>query len=120
MPWTISATSVSGQISATNAGTIATRPTFSVAGPVQQPQVSVLYSDGTVRTLAYADTLNSGDVLTIDTDAHTVMLGSASRRRYLSGQWPEIPPGEPVTIAFTAAAYDPSAVLTAQWRSAWL
>ncbi|MDX3527135.1 phage tail family protein [Streptomyces sp. ID05-39B] len=120
MPWTIDATSVSGQIAATNTGSIASRPLFTIAGPVQQPQVSVLYADGTVRALAYADTLNTGDVLTIDTDAHSVMLGTASRRRYLSGQWPEIPPNESVTIAFTAAAYDASALLTAQWRSAWL
>ena len=120
VPLTISATTVSGQINATNAGTIATRPIFTIAGPVQQPQVSVLTEDGTVRTLIYADTLNTGDVLTINTDAHTVLLGTASRRRYLSGQWPEIPAGQSVTIAFTAAAYDPSASLTAQWRSAWL
>lgn len=120
MPWTISATTVSGQITATNRGTIATRPQFTIAGPVQQPQVAVLYEDGTVRTLAYSDTLGTGDVLTVDTDAHTVMLGAASRRRYLSGQWPEIPPGKTVTISFTAAAYNATASLTALWRSAWL
>lgn len=120
MPWTISATTVSGQIAATNRGTIATRPQFTIAGPVQQPQVAVLYADGTVRTLAYADTLGTGDVLTVDTDAHTVMLGAASRRRYLSGQWPEIPPNGSVTISFTAAAYNATASLTALWRSAWL
>ncbi|MGJ5898543.1 phage distal tail protein [Streptomyces niveiscabiei] len=119
-PWTISATTVSGQFDAANRGSVATRPMFTVAGPVQQPTVAVLYEDGAVRSLAYADTLGAGDVLTIDTDAHTVMLGSASRRRYLSGQWPEIPPGESVTITFTAAAYNPSALLTARWRSAWL
>ncbi|MFE7954372.1 hypothetical protein [Streptomyces sp. NPDC057413] len=120
MPWTVSATSVSGQINAVNTGTIATRPVFSISGPVQQPQVSVLTEDGTVRTLAYADTLGTGDVLVIDAGAHTVALGAASRRRYLSGQWPEIPPESSVMISFTAASYDPSATLTAQWRSAWL
>ncbi|MET8982144.1 hypothetical protein ABZX85_41830 [Streptomyces sp. NPDC004539] len=119
-PLTISATTVSGQITATNRGSIATRPLITIAGPVQQPTVAALYGDGTVRSLAYTDTLGAGDVLTIDTDAHTVMLGAASRRRYLSGQWPEIPPGESVTIAFTAAAYNATALLTARWRSAWL
>lgn len=122
VPVTIDATTVLGQISATNAGTIATRPVFTIVGPVSQPRITVLYpGDGsTIRSLAYSQDLAAGDVLVIDTDTHTAMLGGASRRRWLSGSWPDIPPGKTVSIQYRAAGYNASTTLTATWRSAWI
>lgn len=121
MPVTISATTVAGSITLTNAGTIATRPVFTLNGPVTTPAISVQYPTGTVRALLYSDSLDVGDVLVIDSDAHTVVLnGTASRRLYLSGQWPEIPPGSSVTVSWTAASYDANALLTGTCRSAWM
>lgn len=121
MPWTLSAVTVRGEIDITNDGTFSTRPQFVISGPVTQPQVATLYPDGTIALLAYSDTLGAGDNLVIDTDAHTVMLnGTASRRRYLSGQWPEIPAGGSAAVQFRAASYSASALLTATWRSAWI
>jgi hypothetical protein len=119
LPWTLSATTVSGFISATNEGSIASLPTLSIAGPVQQPSVSVRYPDGSVTTLAYSQDLGSGDVLVLDCAAHTAVLGGASRRRYLSGPWPAIPAGSSVQILFSSAVYSATAVLTATWRPAW-
>ncbi|MCA1841914.1 MAG: phage tail family protein [Actinobacteria bacterium] len=120
-PFTVTATVTSGDITAVNDGSFGTRPVFLVAGPVQQPRVVTQYPDGTIRVLAYSQNLASGDQLVIDTDAHTAILGgTATRRRFLSGQWPEIPPRTSVTFGFRAAVYDPSATLTAQWRSAWI
>lgn len=120
-PLTSAASTVAGSITATNSGTIATRPLLTVRGPAAQPVIIATYPDGSARTLSYSDTLLVGDVLVIDTDAHTVVLnGTASRRRYLSGSWPEIPPSSTVTLAYRAATYDPSSTLTAAWRSAWL
>lgn len=120
-PLLLDAVTVRGQIDAANDGTIPTRPLFTVSGPVVQPQIITLYPDGTVATLSYSDTLNDGDQLVIDTDAHTAMLnGTASRRRYLSGTWPEIPAGAPVAFQFRASSYDSDALLTAEWRSAWM
>jgi hypothetical protein len=121
MPITITATTASGSISLSNAGTIATRPVFTLLGPVTTPTISVQYPDGTVRALVYSDSLAAGDLLVIDTDAHTVVLnGAVSRRLYLSGQWPEIPPGTTVTASWTAASYDANALLTGTCRSAWM
>lgn len=119
-PWVLSASSVQGAIGAVNAGTMPTRPVFTIAGPVTQPQVATTYPDGSVKALSYSQSLLTGDLLIIDTDAHTVMLGGASRRRYISGTWPEIPASTQVLFQFRAATYNSSASLTASWRSAWI
>ncbi|MFJ2174324.1 phage distal tail protein [Streptomyces sp. NPDC087851] len=120
-PVTVTATTVAGQIVATNIGTIATRPVLRIDGPVTNPTVFAQYADGTVRRLAYSDTIASGEYLTIDVDAKQVLLnGTASRRRYLSAQWPDIPPQQSMTFQFAASGYNSSALLTATWRSAWL
>ncbi|MGW0580488.1 hypothetical protein ACWD25_32040 [Streptomyces sp. NPDC002920] len=46
--------------------------------------------------------------------------GVVSRRRYLSGQWPEIGPSDGVEFQFRAASPSPTALLTVTWRSAWI
>lgn len=122
-PVTWSATTVSGQINAVNSGSMDTRPILTIAGPVVAPTVSALYPDGSVRQLMYSLTLATGDVLTIDTDAHTVLLnGSVSRRRFLSvsSGWPTIPAASSVIFQFQSSTYNASALLTASWRSAWM
>jgi len=122
-PITWSATTVSGQINAVNSGSIDTRPILTIAGPVVAPTVSALYPDGTVRQLAYSLDLASGDVLAIDTDAHTVILnGGVSRRRFMTvpGGWPTIPAGASVAYQFQSSTYNATATLTATWRSAWM
>jgi hypothetical protein len=121
LPLTITAGSSSGTITLTNSGTIATRPRFIVSGPVPGFAILVQYQDSTVRQLAYTDTLGLGDSLTIDTDARTVLLnGTVSRRRYLSGPWPDIPPGQTITVQWTSAGSDPTALLYGAARSAWM
>ncbi|NUP23600.1 MAG: hypothetical protein HOZ81_47600 [Streptomyces sp.] len=122
VPWTISAATVSGQIDAANLGSFATPLVLTVTGPVQQPQILVAMPGGTVLPMFYSQTLGVGEQLVIDTAAHTVVLNSdVSRRRFLSvpSGWPQIPAGESVTITFSAAVYNASALLTATWRSAW-
>jgi hypothetical protein len=122
LPLTIASGSQSGTLTLTNAGTTATRPVLTITGPVTPPTAIVVQlSDGSVRQLTYSDALNSGDQLVIDCNAHTVMLnGTASRRRYLSGQWPEIPPGGSATIQWTSNGYSSAALLTGTCRSAWM
>ncbi|MFF9123155.1 hypothetical protein ACF09J_07635 [Streptomyces sp. NPDC014889] len=119
-PLTVAATTVSGDITATNEGTIAVRPILTITGPVPAPRIPVVSPDGTVRTLVYSETLGAGEQLVIDTDRHTVMLGGASRRRYLSGPWPDIPAGATVAIQYRADTYNPTTKLTATWRPAWM
>lgn len=122
-PITWSATTVAGSIDAFNEGTFGTKPILTIAGPVSAPQILCQRPDGTVQILAYSQDLATGDQLVIDTAEHDVVInGNASRRRWLStpNGWPEIGAGEAVSFQFRASAYDPSALLTAQWRSAWI
>ncbi|MFB6873768.1 hypothetical protein, partial [Streptomyces sp. NPDC056323] len=93
VPWTISATTVSGQIGAGNLGSFGTPMVLTINGPVQQPQVLVTMPDGTVLPLTYSQDLGVGDQLVIDTGAHSVTLnGGVSRRRFLAvpSGWPQI------------------------------
>jgi len=122
-PVTFSATTVSGQINAANTGSMDTRPILTIAGPVVAPVVSALYADGSVRQLAYSLDLASGDVLVIDTDAHTVILnGGVSRRRFMTvaSGWPTIPAASSVNYQFQSSTYSALPMLTATWRSAWM
>jgi hypothetical protein len=121
VPLSISTTVVAGSITLVNEGTIATRPVFTLEGPVTSPTITVQYPDGTVRALLYSSSLEAGDQLVIDTDLHSAVLnGSTSRRLYLSGQWPEIQPGTAVEVGWYADSYDVNALLTGSVRSAWM
>ncbi|MFE4311492.1 hypothetical protein ACFRR6_36165 [Streptomyces sp. NPDC056891] len=122
-PVTIVSTSVSGVIDATNTGTFETRPVLVIDGPVNGPRIFAQMPDGTVRSLVYSQSLEDGEQLVIDTDAHSVTLnGDVSRRRFLSTPtgWPVIPAGGLVSFQFAASAYSSGAKLTVRWRSAWM
>lgn len=120
-PISITATSTGGAFTLVNEGTIATRPTFTVTGPATNFVISCTSPGGSVTQLTYADSIGVGDTLVIDTDAHTVTLNSTvSRRRYLSGTWPEILPGSSLSVQWSALAYDAAAMLTGSCRSAWM
>lgn len=123
VPITFSGTVVSGQITATNAGDMDTRPLLTITGPVVQPIISAAYPDGSVRQLIYTQDLQAGDTLTVDTDSHAVTLnGAVSRRRFMvvpSG-WPTIPARQTVSYQFQSSTYNTTARLAASWRSAWL
>ncbi|MFD5676106.1 hypothetical protein [Streptomyces sp. NPDC127040] len=121
LPIVISTTTVAGSITLVNEGSIATRPIFTVEGPVTNPTITVQYPDGTVRALLYSSALEAGNQLVIDTDLHSAVLnGTTSRRLYLSGQWAEIPPGTSVEVGWYADTYDAAALLTGTVRSAWM
>ncbi|MGW6739729.1 phage distal tail protein [Streptomyces sp. NPDC055025] len=121
-PVTVDATTVAGQINAANTGKFSTRPVLRIDGPVTAPTVAAQYQDGSVRLLTYAETIGAGEYLVIDVDAKAAVLnGTASRRRFLSApRWPEIPAESTVTFQFLADTYDPAALLTVTWRSAWM
>lgn len=121
LPITFSTTSTGGAFTLTNEGSIATRPTFTVTGPAANFVISCTSPDGEITQLTYSDSIGVGDTLVIDTDAHTVMLnGTVSRRRYLSGTWPEIQPESSLSVQWSALAYDAAAMLTGTCRSAWM
>ncbi|MFJ3793905.1 phage distal tail protein [Kitasatospora sp. NPDC090091] len=122
LPITITATTASGTITLTNAGTIATRPTLTITGPtVGGFTIVATRPDGGISQLTYSDTLNAGDSLVIDAANRRVTLNNqVSRRLYLSGTWPEIPPQSQLALSWSCPSYDPSALLTGTCRSAWL
>ncbi|MBT2477653.1 phage tail family protein [Streptomyces sp. ISL-94] len=121
LPISISTTATGGAFTLDNEGSIATRPTFTITGPASMPIISCTRPDGTVTQLIYSDSLGAGDTLVINTAAHTVTLnGAVSRRRYLSGAWPEILPASSLSVQWSALAYDAAAMLTGICRSAWM
>lgn len=122
VPITITAGGTAGTFTLVNEGSITTRPVLTVAGgPIPGFNIVATLPDGTVAAqMSYSDTLSAGDVLVIDCAAHTVTLnGATSRRRYLSGGWPEIPARSSLTVSWGSVGYDPSALLTGTCRSAW-
>jgi hypothetical protein len=123
LSWTLSSTTISGEIDAYNNGTFETRPLLTITGPVLAPRVYCQMPDGSVKFLNFSQDLLTGDVLTIDTDAHTVTLnGNVSRRRFMStpNGWPTIPAASTVSFLFKSGGYNSTATLTATWRSAWM
>nr|WP_218782215.1 phage tail domain-containing protein [Streptomyces sp. BR123] len=121
LPITISTTSTGGGFTLVNDGTIGSRPLFTITGPVDSPVIVCSRPDGAVLQLAYSASLGSGDSLVIDTAAHTVTLnGSVSRRRYLSGTWPEILAGSSLDVQWSALTYNGAAMLAGSCRSAWM
>jgi tail protein len=118
-PVIFSAVVTAGRILAENTGTAPTGLTLTLTtgGPLTQPRVTLLA--GTVsQTLQYNDVLQPGQTLVIDTKARTVYLDGTSRRGKLVGDWFLLPPGSS-EIRFNAAAYEPTALLVAEWRDAW-
>jgi phage-related protein len=104
--------SAAGTVTADNTGNIEMRPIITITGPVTNPTVE---NETTGLSLTFSNpnqvsyTLNSGDQLVIDLDAHQIMYypdGSsigASRRNWLvSGStWWDLPPGTS-TIGFSS------------------
>lgn len=108
-----------GNLNLSNAGNFPTRPLLTVQGPCLNPSITNVTAG---KQLAFGITLGSGDSLTIDTDARSVLLnGIASRRNTLTAasQWWELAPGTS-TLQFRAGAYQAAALLTVAFRSAWL
>lgn len=111
-----------GDLTAYNDGDAPTGLVVEFRGPVRNPSLTRL-SDG-IR-IEYGITLAESDVLTVDTEAGTVLLNGASSRLHTAtpGSVPEqlfhLPPGS-TSLAFRAApgSSDPLASATVMWRSA--
>lgn len=108
-----------GYIFATNYGTFDSRPLATIQGPVVNPQIQNVT---TGQTLGFSITLASTDTLAVDFNARTVILnGTASRYNAITtgSSWFTLAPGSS-TIRFLASTYQAGALLTLQYRSAWL
>lgn len=122
LPLTITATTASGSFTLANSGSIGSRPVLTVTGPCTGGFTIVASQPSGVTTQqTYNDSLLAGDTLVIDALARTVRLnGQTSRRRYLSGTWPEIPPQSSLSFSWSCPNYSSSALLTGTARSAWM
>ncbi|TQN28269.1 tail protein [Haloactinospora alba] len=114
-----------GRFTLTNAGTIPTAPVWHIDGPCENPAIQELNGDG---LLEFDISLTARQRLTVDVDARTVVLGSATSRRAslrAYSRWFPLRPGDN-TILFrtTRGGPDPRPDdrpgLHARWRDAWL
>lgn len=91
---------------------------FTITGPVSSPSIVNVDTD---QTITYPGVVAAGQQLVIDTGSHAVLLNGANRRPQLTrSDFFSIPAGGSVTVAFRGPVADPAALLTAQWRDAWL
>jgi len=102
-----------GTVTVTNAGTASTWPVLRFSGPSTNPYAKRV-GDGTI---AAGLTLVSGQELVVDCGLRSVLLGSASRRQFLTADdFFALPPGQS-QIYFSAD--DGAGELTVEWRDAW-
>ncbi|MFG3406303.1 phage distal tail protein [Streptomyces sp. NPDC048142] len=115
-------TGTAGTCTAVNEGGAAALPVIEFRGPLRRPTLTRL-RDG--RQLQYDIVLGPQDVLTVDTEAGTVLLNGTASRLYTAApasapeQLFHLPPGA-TELAFRAgdATPDPRASVTLRWRDA--
>lgn len=103
----------SGVVSVSNAGARSTWPVLRFAGPLPNPYARLVGGS----TVAASLTLAAGQELVVDCGLRSVLLGTASRRQFLSQDgFFALPPGDS-QVYFSADSGTGS--LTVQWRDAW-
>lgn len=112
VPFTINATTVSGQVNLTNPGNMAGPVRIRIIGPVTGPVITHV-SAGRSLEFSMSLVLQAGEWLDIDMDAHTVLANdTANRRNYvISDSWSAFEVGDN-TWKFTAATYDAVTFMT--------
>lgn len=122
-PVTVPGVLVGGSLTLTNTGTTDTSLKVRIDGPVVEPGLVLGRPDGTVQTLSFDLDLTEGQWLEIDTAARTALInGLASANQRGVADWDMDPyPVQPGvnTLRFTAADYNDTAQMTAEYRSAW-
>jgi len=119
VPFTIDATTVTGQVSLTNDGNIAGPVRLRIDGPVTGPVVTHVNSG---RSLVFSSSivLGVGEWIDVDMERREVLAnGQASRNGWVTSRgWSTFEPGAN-TWSFTAAAYHPESTLTVTATPAW-
>lgn len=113
LPIVMTGTGNAGAVVIANEGDIEAPLLLTVAGPC--PPFTI--SDQQGRQLVFAETLEAGRTLVIDTGARTALLDGVANR-VVTGTWPVLNPGAN-QFQFSASAYDAGALLTISYRSAW-
>lgn len=121
--WPLSwpAAGIGGTVYVVNGGDWITPVVISIAGPLTTPAV---YRQDTGDVLEINVTMAAGDVVVIDPLADTLTLNGSAAKGLLSDRSAPVssfmlPPGS-TGLALRAAVTDPSALMTAYWRSAYM
>ena len=121
LPATLPATfgaSSGGSATITNSGTVATPPVVRFYGPMINPSLT---NATTGQTMGVSLTLVTGDVITIDMAARTIIQGTNTNRmsaKTTSSKFWSLAPGENL-MSLTATSFD-SGYATITWRSAYI
>jgi hypothetical protein len=114
-----------GNVTAINAGTESTPPVITFYGPTTTPSVLVQSAETDDLVLEYDIALVSGETLTLDPRAGTVLLNGSADRNYTvtarSGLLEELllPPGES-QLSFRQQSTDTASSMTVAWRDAYM
>lgn len=110
-----------GSLALDNAGTAAAWPVFSITTTTSLPDVKLLRQDTgqqlTVDNPSGA-TVNAGETLTVDMRRRRILVGSTSRRSWMSGEWFGLPPGVQTTVVPTSTSGTGN--VTATYRDVYL
>lgn len=119
VPFTIDATTVTGQVALLNAGNEPGPVRLRIDGPCVGPVVTHV-STGAQLVFSSSLVLNTGEWLDIDMEARTVLAnGQASRAGWITSRgWSQFDPGLN-TWSFTAASFTAAARLTVTATPSW-
>lgn len=116
-PLTFGAGNTGGELTLTNAGTMAVWPKFELTAVAAIRITNV--DTGAVLAFDPPFFVNNGELLVIDTDAKTVLLNGVNRRNKLvTAGWFPLPPGD-THVRFSGGSFFGFETLTAKWRDAW-
>jgi hypothetical protein len=121
-PWLYGTGGTSGGLLCTNAGASPTYPLLRLDGPAVQPSIQL---SETGAVLAFNNTLQPGEFLTVDTSTRAVLDGGTTPRRdwvVPGSDWPVMQPGNN-TFVYRAGPYGDGSLptyLTVTWRDATL
>lgn len=119
IPFTIDATTVSGQVNLFNPGNESGPVVLRIDGPYVGPVVTHV-STGDQLVFSSSLTAGAGEYLLIDMEKRTALAnGQSSRAGYITSRgWSSFTPGSN-TWAFTAASFDPNSLMTVSAVPSW-
>lgn len=123
-PFAVSGVLSGGRLTLTNSGKTAAPLTLRVDGPAPEPRIVLTGPDGVAQVIDFNLTLAAGQWLDISTTTRLALLNGLpesnqrGRAEWTADAYP-LAPG-PTTVRFFASDYSPDALLTAQWRHAWM
>lgn len=104
-----------------NAGTYETPPEIVITGPITNPVVTNVTAG---KALNFTYTLGAGETLTIDTYNRTIILNGTTNRfsalDIADSDWWFLLPGTNNITLYADTYTTPGALLTLNWRNAWL